>query len=53
MSTGDTILFWVMCGIIAHGVGMGLVRLFRACQIWRGIRRRRLAARPPQENTHA
>ena len=49
MSTGDTVLFWVTCGIFGYTVCMGLFNLYRACQIWRQIRTRRLARRPPPQ----
>jgi hypothetical protein len=42
MSTGDTVLVWITCGILVYGFGMGYVSLYRACQIWRQIRTRRL-----------
>jgi hypothetical protein len=41
MSTGDTLLFWAFCMVIVHGALLGLVNVYKACQIWRKIRQRR------------
>ena len=45
MSTGDTVLFWVICGILGYGVTLGIVNFYHSWKIWQCIRRRRLRAK--------